>query len=104
MKLIVSDIYEFENPSDKVISQYLSNFSDPQNDSFAILEIDDYTYIQCCLVDSKLFTLEYQDGSVDEHFQAVDDITLDLTIKAFIDYKNRSVDWSIFGQWKKIPI
>ena len=105
MKLIISDTYEFDNPSDKTIAEYLSSFSDPEDiNSFAILQMDDYTYIQCCLVDSKLFMLEYQEGSVDKHFQSVDDIMLELTIKAFIDYKNGSIDWSIFGQWEKISI
>jgi hypothetical protein len=73
-------------------------------EDFAILGIDPDTYIQCAEQQEPPyeFILEYQDGSLDQHFSAVDGpVTLDRVINAFIKYLRQDASWRADFQWQR---
>jgi hypothetical protein len=74
-------------------------------ENFAILTTDSDTYIQCAQQQEPPYeyVLEYQDGSLDQHYQAVDEpITLDYVMAAFIKYLRRDPSWRSDFKWKKM--
>jgi hypothetical protein len=76
-------------------------------EDFAILGIDPDTYIQCAEQKEAPYeyVLEYQDGSLDRHYQAVDGpITLDRVIVAFIKYLRRDSSWQSDFRWEKMDL
>lgn len=76
-------------------------------EEFAILAIDANTYIQCAEQNEPPYEyiLEYQDGSVDCHFQALDGpITLDRVIAAFIKYLRQDSTWRSDFDWDRVEI
>src|SRR5436305_15200921 len=65
---------------------------------FAILASDSDTYIQCALTEHQQppyeYALEYQDGALDRHYQAVDGpATRDCVMAAFTTYLRRRPSW-----------
>jgi hypothetical protein len=65
-----------------------------EGEDFAILSCDDTTYIQCAEQKDPPFGyhLEYQDGALDRHYSAVDElITLERVVAAFIKYLRRDL-------------
>jgi hypothetical protein len=76
-------------------------------EDFAILGPDPDTYIQCAEQKEPPYeyVLEYQDGSLDQHFQAVDGpITLDRVISAFIRYLRGDKSWRADFRWEKMDL
>ena len=76
-------------------------------EEFAILGIDDRTYIQYAEQPEPPYdyVLEYQDGSLDSHFTAVDGpITRDRVISAFIKYLRQDTSWQIDFRWQKMVL
>jgi hypothetical protein len=78
-----------------------------EGEDFAILGVDPDTYIQCAQQREPPFeyVLEYQDGSLDQHYQAVDGpITLDRVLDAFVKYLRRDSSWRSDFRWEKIDL
>jgi hypothetical protein len=78
-----------------------------EGEEFAILGPDPDTYIQCAEQKEPPhgYVLEYQDGSLDRHYQAVDGpITLDRVISAFIKYLRRDPSWRSDFRWEKLEL
>src|SRR6516162_10003148 len=76
-----------------------------EGENFAILSTDSNTYIQCAEQKEPPFEyiLEYQDGSMEEHYRAVDEpITLDWVISAFIKYLRDDPSWRSDFRWEKM--
>ena len=83
------------------------SLSQIKGEAFAILSIDDDTYIQCAeQVDPPdEYVLEYQAGSVDEHYSAVDEpITLDRVVAAFSKYLRGDPTWQGDFAWEKMDL
>jgi len=75
-----------------------------EGEEFAILGIDPHYYIQCAKQKEPPYeyVLEYQDGSLDQHYQLVDGpITLDHVISAFLKYLRRDMSWQSDFQWER---
>ena len=73
-----------------------------EGDSFLILSVDEMTYIQASGDPSGGFTLEYQDGSLEQHYYCADpDISADKVIDAFSSYLDRNDDWRKRYLWKR---
>jgi hypothetical protein len=64
------------------------------------------TYIQCVMQEPPFeFILEYQDGSFEQHYEAVDrPIPLHRVIAAFIKYVHNDDSWKFDFTWKKMDI
>jgi hypothetical protein len=69
------------------------------------LGADPDTYLQCAEQQEPPYeyVLEYQDGSLDRHYHAVDGpITLDRVLAAFIKYLRRDSSWRSDFRWEMI--
>lgn len=65
-----------------------------KDNPYLILEKDDMTYAQAVWVDEKM-DLEYQVGSIFEHFQSTSLLCSDDVISALISYSNGEKEWNI---------
>jgi hypothetical protein len=75
-------------------------------EEFAILG-PDLTYIQCAERREPPYdyVLEYQDGSLDRHYRAVDGpITLDRVTAAFLKYRRGDASWRDDFRWEKLEL
>jgi hypothetical protein len=78
-----------------------------EGEDFAILSIDSDTYMQCAEQKKAPheYVLEYQDGSLGQHYQAVDvPISIDRVIAAFIKYLRRDPTWRWDFRWEKMEL
>lgn len=78
-----------------------------EREEFSILAVDRDTYMQCAKQSEPpyQYILEYQDGSLDHHYEAVDGpITLDQVLAAFIKYLRQDESWRDDFQWKKLDL
>ncbi|HEV3445231.1 MAG TPA: hypothetical protein VG099_11345 [Gemmataceae bacterium] len=76
-------------------------------EDFAILSADPDTYLQCAK-DRKAvgqYALERQDGSLQEHYRAVDKpITLERVQTAFCKYLRQDPSWRGDFQWEHMRL
>ncbi len=71
-------------------------------DSFLILSDDEMTYIQASGDARRGFTLEYQDGSLEQHYYCTDtDIPAGKVIDAFRSYFAQEDDWKNKHLWQR---
>jgi len=78
-----------------------------EGEEFAILGVDSDTYLQCAEQNESpyLYFLEYQDGSVEKHYQAVDGaITSERVVAAFLKYLRGDSSWKTDFQWEKMKL
>ncbi len=76
-------------------------------EEFAILSSGENTYLQCFDAPEPdwEYILEFQEGSVDEHYTAVDHpITLDRVVAAFTKFLHGDATWRDDFQWEKIEV
>lgn len=103
MVLEICGARKIKNPTDEQIRTELGSLSTKNEDAFAILGPSEMTYIQAGGDKSVGFHLEYQEGSVDAHFQATNEkITLDQVVSAFIAYRDGRAGWQRAFTFKKI--
>lgn len=89
------------DPSENEIRDGILRIDGKEN-SFAILSIDDETYIQTSGSPEAGFILEYQDGSLDKHYRAADlKISQDKIVSAFVSYGNQDGVWRDSLVWEK---
>src|SRR5688572_20060781 len=77
-----------------------------EHEEFAILGDGD-AYIQCSRDGEShgAYVLEYQEGSLDRHYRAVDEpITLQRVVFAFIGYLGRDPSWTRSFKWEKVDL
>ena len=62
-------------------------------------------YIQILLnEDTRNFTLEFQDGSIDKHFESVQKLNSTEALKVLIEYSRSSKEWNENISWQRIKI
>jgi hypothetical protein len=73
------------------------------DDSFVILSRSGtgLTYMQTAGGGSEGFTLEYQEGSTDEHYECIDELSEEDIVNAFQAYRSRNEMWKLAYEWKK---
>jgi hypothetical protein len=101
MQLTLESGRTIEDPTERDIETLIAE------EAFAILESRDYVYIQCAVQDDEgeEYVLEYQDGSLDRHFQAVDEpIGRDRVTAAFIKYLRGDPSWLSDFRWEKMEL
>jgi hypothetical protein len=106
MKLSLSTGAEFTNPSDDQIRDALGALSvERDGEGFAILGPleSEMTYVQVSGDPTLGFDLEYQEGSVSEHYRAArEDYSLDEIVAVLIAFRDGEVVWSEVGDFSKI--
>jgi hypothetical protein len=78
-----------------------------EGEDFAILGGDPDTYIQFAEQREPpyQYVLEYQDGSLDQHYNAVDGpITIDRVKAAFLKYIRGDLSWRSDFEWEKMEL
>jgi len=103
MKLEIEGEVIGKNPSSEAIAKALSSL-DGKNKSFAILERDRLTYIQASGSIKDGFSLEYQDGSLKEHYCCSDDLSLKNATEAFQSYAKGENNWQKALKWKPMKM
>jgi hypothetical protein len=111
LRLTLENGTVYENPDATEIESALRSLSWATDNSFAILEQTDQTYMQTAREDdpnvdpqNPFCVLEYQDGSLDRHFHAVGAIALDRVIEAFVQYVRGDDTWRNAFEWERIDL
>ena len=100
MQLETAEV-NIDDPSVSRIRETLHQL-DGEDNHFAILSIDDMTYLQTSGSPETGFVLEYQDGSLDRHFTADGEpLSLEDVTAAFADYLTRNDRWRSRFTWKR---
>ncbi|MGD1087598.1 MAG: J domain-containing protein [Verrucomicrobiota bacterium] len=100
MELITNDEI-IENPTVADIRAILSSIGGTQN-YFAIIEKDDLTYLQTSNWKNLGYVLEYQDGSLQRHYQSTSLLTSTHIQQAFEWYLRADNRWLSAFIWTKI--
>lgn len=110
MRLVLENGMVYENPDATEIERALRSLSWATENSFAILEKADLTYMQTAQEDDPnidpqdpFYVLEYQDGSLERHFRAIGPISLDRVIEAFVQYA-REDSWREALEWERMNL
>lgn len=95
--------------TDKVESVTAKDLSRIAGQEFAILEdgndLQGLTYMQCGERDGETYTLEYQEGSIEQHYRAMDPrLPLARVIAAFTKYLQDDKSWKADFRWERIVI
>lgn len=76
-----------------------------EDEEFAILSQTEFTYLQCACDGPDEYILEYQEGSVAEHFAASDaPFTFAEIHAAFVKYLEGDPSWKQDFQWEWLQL
>ena len=74
----------------------------PGGDSFAILSRDELTYVQAAGARTEGFVLEYQTGSIDQHYRSTDsNLPLSTVTDVFQRYAAEDDSWQSRTAWRR---
>ena len=104
--LSTADDQVIHDPSPEVIAAVIEGLP-AGGDSFAILasDADELTFIQAIGSPAEGFALEYQDGSLDRHFEcASQDLTAEHVVLAFRSYQRGETVWRTAFEWRPMEL
>jgi hypothetical protein len=110
MRLILGNDEIFDEPTLGEIDERLRTLNSMDDDCFAILEQSNLTYLQTARkydpdAASPSYVLEYQDGSLARHFQAIaETISLERVIEVFQGYALEDESWQSGFAWEKMDL
>ena len=92
------------NPTNEEIQEALSTLNVGRDGvGWAILGRSEMTYLQVSGDKTLGFAMEYQEGDVKNHYRATrEDFLLEEVAQAFSEYRNGTIDWSVYGDWDRI--
>lgn len=100
LQLTLGSGTETTNPSPDEISATLASL-DGRDDSFAILSMTDMEYVQTHGCARTGFVVEYQMGSIEQHFRSLRmDLPLETVDAIFRAYARRDPEWKSMTEWK----
>ncbi|MCA9193049.1 MAG: hypothetical protein KDB03_14845 [Planctomycetales bacterium] len=102
LRLFLENWTVIDNPTPQQISVALSSLNSDGN-SFAILERTNSAYMQTGLQSSGEYVIEYQDGSLDMHYQAID-FDIQHVTSIFQAYGAGNEAWKHQADWKRIEL
>lgn len=95
---------DIDNPTEVQLLKGLEDLGNHYDD-FAILAIDNMTYLQVANGDEDGFILEYQNGSLAEHYIAENtDIPEEDILRAFVSYLKGDNAWKEAFEWEKMEM
>ncbi len=97
----VSEI--IESPGFEDLRAVISTLDGKEN-YFAILKLNDMTYLQTSNWQNRGFFLEYQDGSLEEHFQVPAPLKRAQVEQAFFWYAANDGKWKSAFLWRRMPL
>jgi hypothetical protein len=102
-----SDFDPVLNPSAETIRRAILDLTGIFGESFLILGPvgDEMTYMQVCGGGNDGYLLEYQEGSMERHYQSVDQhLPADKVLQAFASYLEGTDLWLTSILWKKLDL
>lgn len=104
MVLNVGERYKCNDPSTFEIWQGIEEM-ERQSADFLLLGPDRYNYIQCAGNSIEGFLLEYQAGSSDDHWQAIQHRISPREVYAiFVSYLKREDEWKTSVSWEPMQV
>ncbi len=97
---------EFESGT-VIDSPKLEDLAQLEREEYSILSRDPLTYIQCARTTERPwgYHLEYQDGSTDQHFEAINGpFSLHQVVEAFRKYLWFDDTWTSDFEWQKLDL
>lgn len=102
MKLELSGA-ELTEPLDEVLITGSLQALNSDDDSFLILSKDGMSYIQTCKTSDGHYVLEYQEGSLAEHYECADEmLNFQKVSMAFTSYLNGTDEWKTALTWQPL--
>lgn len=104
MKFERSDVKMIINPIEADIIDGFNGFGEEDEDDFAVLSKNEMTYIQAALshFEDEGFILEYQEGSIEQHYTATEKrIPKEAILSAFFAYLKGDASWKNAYLWEK---
>jgi hypothetical protein len=100
MELIVNETTVSNSASEEDIISALRGL---EVEGFAILQIDNWNYIQVVKDEDDEFMLEYQEGDLSKHYNIVNNpaLSTNTVIQMFIQYMNNDEAWKTPYEWEK---
>ncbi|WP_078084150.1 hypothetical protein [Microbulbifer mangrovi] len=104
MELTVNGKIVSESPSQEDLSRCIGELSEA-SDSFIILARDDKTYIQAAILQGGGVQLEYQDGSLQQHYECSDShLTRGNLQDIFFWYLTGDERWQNRFPWRALAL
>ena len=100
MKLELENESPILNPTEEDIEKEIQKVDGKEN-GFAILSLDEMTYLQIAGDTSSGFVMEYQNGSLDEHYSTEENVSEKEVIEAFQAFTRGETTWIDQFNWKK---
>jgi len=106
MTLSTSSGEEVVSPTDKQIHQALSALDEGRDGlGWAILGQSELTYLQVSGDKTRGFAMEYQEEDVKRHYRAArEHFSLEEVERAFSEYRDGMIEWSVYGRWNQISM
>ena len=92
------------NPTPDDLHRAIHALDTEGDDAFLILIATDMTYLQTAGDPNVGFDLEYQEGSLQNHFRAVNPPTVDDLVRIFTAYAAGSSDWKTLAEWEHVEL
>ncbi len=94
---------ELAQPLDEALIIRSLQALDSEDDSFLILSKDGMSYIQTCRESDGHYVLEYQEGSLEEHYECADEmLNFEKVSMAFSSYLNGTDEWKTSLKWQPL--
>ena len=94
---------ELAQPLDEALIIRSLQALDLEDDSFLILSKDEMNYIQTCRESDGHYILEYQEGSLAEHYECADEmLNFQKVSMAFTSYLNGTDEWKTSFRWEPL--
>jgi len=102
MKLDLNGTELTQTLDEALITRSLQSLNS-DDDSFLILSKDEMSYIQTCKTVDGHYVLEYQEGSLAEHYKCADEmLSFQKVSMAFTSYLNGTDEWKTALTWQPL--
>ena len=103
-RLDIRGEHEILDPTPQQIKLAIDSLSPSDDSPFLILDKGDgMTYMQAGLDENSLWTLEFQEGSLQQHFQ-VSNVSTEKVTDMFLAYAGGDEAWRTSVKWEHIDI
>lgn len=94
---------ELTQPLDEALITHSLQALSGDEDSFLILSKDEMSYIQTCKTSDGHYVLEYQEGSLEAHYECADEmLNFQKVSMAFTSYLNGTNEWKTSLAWQPL--
>jgi hypothetical protein len=94
------------NPTAGDIRRAVKSISTTDANPFVVLGkgASGLTYIQAALEADSEWTVEYQDGHLDQHFRTLENLRTEEVVRLFISYAEAEESWREAADWELVEV